>query len=139
MNLVIVALVWAWSDQASCAQSRGQRVKSLIVDQLKNTFWIYTNTSIYELLISHEDRDVWKLYLEKKQYDMALQFMKDLVQCDKVVTMQANDYFSQGRYFLSANYFVHSASLAFEEVVLRFVERDERDALRIYLVSKLEA
>ena len=69
---------------------------------------------------------------------MALQYTKDPVQRDKVITTQANDYFNQGRYLLSANYFAHSASVAFEEVALRFVERDERDALRIYLVSKLE-
>ena len=48
------------------------------VDTTKNTFWIYTEWSIFELVITKEDRDVWTLYLEKKQYDLALQYTKVL-------------------------------------------------------------
>lgn len=46
------------------------------VDATKNTFWIYTQLSLFELVVTKEDRDVWTLYLEKKQYDMALQYAK---------------------------------------------------------------
>jgi hypothetical protein len=46
------------------------------VDTTKNTFWIYTGWSMFELVITKEDRDVWTLYLEKKQYDLALQYTK---------------------------------------------------------------
>lgn len=38
---------------------------------------------------------------------------------------------------LSAKYFAQS-TVAFEEVALKFVERDERDALRSYLLAKVE-
>lgn len=37
----------------------------MAVDDIKKTFWIFTNQSIYELVIKNEERDVWKLYLEK--------------------------------------------------------------------------
>lgn len=84
-----------------------------------------------------EERDVWRLYLEKKQYDTALQHCNDPAQRDRVVTTQANDYFAQGRYQLSARYYAESA-VPFEEVALKFVEREERDALRRYLLAKLE-
>ena len=57
-------------------------------------------------------------------------------QCDKVLTTRADYYFSQGRYALSAQSYAQS-TVAFEEVTLKFVERDERDALREYLLSKL--
>lgn len=49
------------------------------VDTSKNTFWIYTGWSIFELIITKEDRDVWTLYLDKKQYDTALQYTKVLL------------------------------------------------------------
>ncbi|KAF9187387.1 hypothetical protein BGZ50_001965 [Haplosporangium sp. Z 11] len=112
-------------------------VIGMSVDTVKNTFWIFTDWSIFELVITKEDRDVWTLYLEKKQYDMALQYTKNPAQRDRVLTLQANHNFSQGRYMLSAKYFAQS-TVAFEEVALKFVERDERDALRSYLLAKVD-
>lgn len=109
----------------------------MAVDDIKKTFWIFTNQSIYELVIKNEERDVWKLYLEKGQYDTALQYCKDPAQKDKVYTARARDYFDQRRYQMSAKYFAES-TVPFEEVSLKFVEKDERDALRVYLISKLE-
>ncbi|KAL1919217.1 uncharacterized protein VTP21DRAFT_1909 [Calcarisporiella thermophila] len=115
----------------------GHHVKHMTVDTAKNTFWIYTNASIYELIVSKEDRDVWKIYLQMKQYDMAREYCKNAAQMDIVVTTRANDYFSQGRYLLSADYYAQS-TVAFEEVALKFVERHEMDPLRMFLLKKLE-
>ncbi|KAI9322126.1 Pep3/Vps18/deep orange family-domain-containing protein [Dichotomocladium elegans] len=115
----------------------GERMVGMAVDDIKKTFWIYTTATIYELNIKNEERDVWKLYLEKAQYDTALQYCKDAGQKDKVYTAQAKDYFQQRRYQMSAWYFAES-TVPFEEVALKFVEKNERDALRIYLTSKLE-
>ncbi|KAG0232703.1 hypothetical protein BGW42_007957 [Actinomortierella wolfii] len=114
-----------------------EEVITMTVDTTSNTFWIYTDWSIFELIITKEDRDVWTLYLEKKQYDMALQYAKNPAQKDKVLTLQANHNFAQGRYMLSAKYYAQS-TVPFEEVALKFVERDERDALRNYLLAKLD-
>ncbi|KAF9994787.1 hypothetical protein BGZ65_009573, partial [Modicella reniformis] len=93
--------------------------------------------SLFELVVTKEDRDVWTLYLEKKQYDMALQYTKNAAQRDRVLTLQANHHFSQGRFTLSAKYFAQSTA-PFEEVALKFVEQDERDALRTYLLTKVD-
>ncbi|KAF9575733.1 hypothetical protein EC968_001923 [Mortierella alpina] len=112
-------------------------VLGMSVDSTKNTFWIFTNWSLFELVITKEDRDVWTLYLEKKQYDMALQYTKNPAQKDRVLTLQANHNFAQGRYLLSAKYYAQS-TVAFEEVALKFVEKDERDALRSYLLTKVD-
>jgi hypothetical protein len=54
----------------------GEDVMGMTVDTTKNTFWVYTQLSLFELVVTKEDRDVWTLYLEKKQYDMALQYAK---------------------------------------------------------------
>ncbi|CAG8443951.1 10866_t:CDS:10 [Ambispora leptoticha] len=112
-------------------------VRTMTVDTVKNTFWIYTDSSIFELIITKEDRDVWKLYLDKQMFDTALTYCKNPAQRDKVLTTQADYYFSQGRFILSAKYYAQS-TVPFEEVALKFVERDERDALRDYLMNKLE-
>ncbi|KAF9438781.1 hypothetical protein BGZ76_004857 [Entomortierella beljakovae] len=114
-----------------------EEVLGMSVDTTKNTFWIYTASSLFELVITKEDRDVWTLYLEMKKYDMALQYTKNPGQRDKVLTLQANHNFSQGLYMLSAKYYAQS-TVPFEEVALKFVEQDSRDALRSYLLAKLD-
>lgn len=58
-------------------------------------------------------------------------------QRDSVLAAEADSYFSAGRYIQSAQAYAQS-SKPFEEVVLRFVDKDERDALRYFLVAKLE-
>lgn len=54
-----------------------------------------------------------------------------------MLAAEADQYFSMGRYIQSAQCYAQS-SKSFEEVVLRFVDKNERDALRYYLVAKLE-
>jgi hypothetical protein len=108
----------------------------MTVDDIKKTFWIHTTLSMYELRISNEERDVWKLYLEKKKYNAALRYCKDPAQKDKVFTAQARDYFLQRRFKMSAQIFADS-TVPFEEVALMFVEKQEIDALRVYLTNKL--
>lgn len=108
----------------------------MTVDDIKKTFWVYTTLAMYELTINNEERDVWKLYLEKKRYNSALRYCKDPAQKDKVFTAQAKDYFGQRRFKMSAEIFADS-TVPFEEVTLMFVEKGEVDALRVYLSSKL--
>ncbi|KAI7896992.1 Pep3/Vps18/deep orange family-domain-containing protein [Mucor mucedo] len=115
---------------------QGETVISMAVDDIKKTFWVYTTLAMYELSINNEERDVWKLYLEKKRYNSALRYCKDPAQKDKVFTAQAKDYFSQRRYKMSAEIFADS-TVPFEEVTLMFVEKGEVDALRVYLTNKL--
>ncbi|RCH94208.1 hypothetical protein CU098_004601, partial [Rhizopus stolonifer] len=114
----------------------GEKVISMAVDDIKKTFWVYTNLAMYELTINNEERDVWKLYLEKKRYNSALRYCKDPAQKDRVLTAQARDYFGQKRYKMSAEIFADS-TVPFEEVTLMFVEKTEVDALRVYLSNKL--
>lgn len=57
-------------------------------------------------------------------------------QRDAVVTQQADALFAQGRYIQAADLYAQS-SKSFEHVVLSLVDRNERDALRNYLHSRL--
>lgn len=54
-----------------------------------------------------------------------------------MLAAEADAYFAMGRYIQSAQCYAQS-SKSFEEVVLRFIDHNERDALRYYLVAKLE-
>jgi hypothetical protein len=58
-------------------------------------------------------------------------------QRDQVLSAQAHSFFNQGKYFPAAQSYAQ-CSVTFEEVALKFLDVDERDALRSYLISRLE-
>ena len=51
---------------------------------------------------------------------------------------QAESYFSKGNYGLAAEYYGRT-SKSFEEIALKFIDCDERDALKSYLMAKLRS
>ncbi|KAG2207051.1 hypothetical protein INT46_009184 [Mucor plumbeus] len=117
--------------------NRNETVQGMVVDDIKRTYWIYTSDAMYELVIKDEDRDVWKLHLQKKNYAVALQYCKEQSQRTQIYTAHAQEDFDQRRYMQSAEYFAKS-TISFEEVALKFTEKKERDALRFFLISRLE-
>lgn len=54
-----------------------------------------------------------------------------------VMAAQAHAFFNDGRYFQAAQAFAQ-CSVTFEEVTLKFLDVGRRDALRSYLISRLE-
>lgn len=117
--------------------NRNEVVQGITVDEIKRTYWIYTSDAMYELVIKDEERDVWKLYLQKKNYFVALQYCKEQSQKTQVYIAQAKEDFDKRRYMQSAKYFAKS-TIPFEEVALKFTKKKERDALRFFLISRLE-
>jgi hypothetical protein len=62
---------------------------------------------------------------------------KSAAQRDIVLSKQGDALFEQGRFIQAAQCYAKS-SRSFEYVCLRFVDVDERDALRIYLSDRLD-
>ncbi|KAF5385477.1 hypothetical protein D9757_005392 [Collybiopsis confluens] len=112
-------------------------VRGITADPVRKTYWVYTDQSIFELLVGNEDRDVWKIYLEMGQFEVALRHAKTASQRNEILAAQACSFFSEGRYFQAAQCYAQ-CSVSFEEVVLKFLDVNERDALRSYLISRLE-
>lgn len=57
-------------------QGAGESAIGMTNDPVRSTYWIYTNRSIIELRITDEDREIWKVYLERGAHDTALSFAK---------------------------------------------------------------
>lgn len=51
-------------------------ILGLVCDPKKSTYWVFTTTSIFEILATDEDRDVWKIMLADKSFDGALRYAK---------------------------------------------------------------
>lgn len=53
-----------------------ERPVSLVKDDQRGTFWIATTQSLYEIIVSEEDRNIWKIYYDRKQFKEALAIAK---------------------------------------------------------------
>ncbi|KAH8120213.1 DigA protein [Phellopilus nigrolimitatus] len=102
-------------------------VRGLTADPVRKTYWVYTDSSLFELGVANEARDVWQVYLDKGMFDVALRYAKTASQRDQVLIAQADRFFKDGQYIHSAQSYAQ-CSASFEE----------REALRYYLVARLE-
>ncbi len=114
----------------------GQHAVGLFADQQKNTFWLFTDREIYEILVRDEDRDVWKVMLRHQHFDAALQYARSPAQKDAVATASGDHLISKKQYLEAASVYGRS-SKPFEQVALTFIDHDQQDALRKYLLTKI--
>ncbi|KAF2637678.1 hypothetical protein P280DRAFT_406519 [Massarina eburnea CBS 473.64] len=114
----------------------GQSALGLVADIKKNTFWLFTSQEIFEVVITDESRDVWKIMLKAQQFDAASQFAKTASQKDAVATASGDYLVGKGQYMEAAAVYGRSTK-PFEQVALSFIDKGEQDALRKYLLTKL--
>jgi hypothetical protein len=67
------------------------------MDSSRSTYWLYTNTSLFELLAVEEDRDVWSAYLEKNEHAAALVYAKVLSLVSMAASADDQTYFTRAR------------------------------------------
>ncbi|KAI7957480.1 hypothetical protein MJO28_004575 [Puccinia striiformis f. sp. tritici] len=114
-----------------------EKIRSITMDYVEQTYWIYSQDSIFELIIKNESKDIWKVYLNRKDFEKALSYVEMSIDRDRILCNQADHYLQTSK-FISAAQIYAQCSKPFEEVVLGFIDRGERDALRYYLISRLE-
>uniref|UniRef100_A0A7S1KLN0 Pep3/Vps18/deep orange domain-containing protein n=1 Tax=Percolomonas cosmopolitus TaxID=63605 RepID=A0A7S1KLN0_9EUKA len=119
----------------------------LCVDPGTYELYIFTNTGLLRIGIEDEEMDVWRLYLEKalnpkmstpKLFDTSLRLVNgDAHKTDIVLTAKADYLFKNKQYEDAADIYSKTRK-AFEEVTIAFHSVGEKDALRMYLMRKLE-
>ncbi|KAF2865021.1 Pep3/Vps18/deep orange family-domain-containing protein [Massariosphaeria phaeospora] len=114
----------------------GQSALGLVADIKKNTYWLFTTQEIFEVVITDESRDVWKIMLKAQQFESASQFAKTSAQKDAVATASGDYLVGKGQYMEAAAVYGRSTK-PFEQVALTFIDKGEQDALRKYLLTKL--
>ncbi|KAJ7297796.1 hypothetical protein O6H91_Y035600 [Diphasiastrum complanatum] len=111
----------------------------LCTDYLAGAFYAYNETSIFEVAVQDEGRDMWQVYLDLKEYTAALEHCREPLQRDRVYEAQAEAAFNAGEYLRAASFFAKiNIVTTFEEIALKFVTVGEQDALRTYLLRKLD-
>ena len=110
---------------------------SMMYDKSNSCLFLNSAKSIYQLQIENEGRDIWKAYLEKEDYENALNHCKQnnlLAQQKKVSKLYASSLFDKGEFARSALHYGESNE-RFEEVALKFLVKNQYEALKTYLDS----
>mmetsp|Transcript_21125 Transcript_21125/g.54911 ORF Transcript_21125/g.54911 Transcript_21125/m.54911 type:complete len:1044 (-) Transcript_21125:293-3424(-) len=111
--------------------------RAILHDAGQGRYLLVRSNCIDEIYVEDEERDVWWLYLKKRDFNEALQHCNNLRQRNRVLVHQANYLFSQCKYESAAQAFAKT-DLPFEEVTLKFIHEGQEDALRVYLVHKMD-
>lgn len=115
------------------------KLLGLCKDPLKGSLWTYTSQSVFKYKIVREAREVWQLYLDMGQFDLAKEYCRDnMAQMDRVLTKQAEYLFTHERFEESAMMYAQTQN-SFEEIALRFIKLDKKDALKSFIHKKLES
>ncbi|KAL0318490.1 UNVERIFIED_CONTAM: Vacuolar sorting protein 18 [Sesamum angustifolium] len=124
-------------DQTPDAVSRG--VLGLCSDASAGLFYAYDQNSIFQVSVNDEGRDMWKVYLDLKEYAAALANCRDALQRDQVYLVQAESAFNAKDLLRAASFYAKiNFALSFEEITLKFISIGEQDALRTFLLRKLD-
>ena len=106
----------------------------MVSDPKQNTVWMFTAERLYEVEVENETRDIWKLYLEREDFENALAHCSNPMQTEqvgffivpvccvyncmplylyvlrnislfeKVMNVQADKFFQTGQYELAARW-----------------------------------
>jgi hypothetical protein len=118
---------------------RDGALHALCMDPLELKMYTYQKHKVWTYTPFNETRDIWKIYLEQKNYEMAKRYaIGNREHMDIILVSQAEHYFKDQRYQDAALTFSQS-QLSFEEVALKFLQVNRKDALKIFLLKKLES
>ncbi|KAK7206413.1 Pep3/Vps18/deep orange family-domain-containing protein [Myxozyma melibiosi] len=110
-----------------------------VTSDVKNsTYWAYSTDSIFEITVTDEDRDIWRIYLEQNRFDEALRLARTPKEQD-AVAIANGEFLLENNSFLEAANVLGQSSKPFESVAIQFVEKKKIDALRRYLSVKLSS
>ncbi|CAN1220522.1 Vacuolar sorting protein 18 [Linum perenne] len=129
-------------DLASESVSRG--IIGLCSDATAGLFYAYDQNSVFQVSVNDEGRDMWKVYLNMKEFAAALANCRDPFQRDQVYLVQADAAFSSRDFQRAASFYAKVCPtsinyiLSFEEVTLKFISVGEQDALRTFLLHRLD-
>jgi len=108
-------------------------------DPVKETIWAFTPKAVFKYRIVKESRNVWQIYLDQNQFSLAKQYCQDnRANLDRVLTKEAEHLFASRQYLESAKVYAETQT-SFEEVALKFIALEDKDALKQFLMHKLNS
>lgn len=114
------------------------KLVNITQDPNRGTIWAFTEKAVFRYKVSREERNVWQIYVEKGEFELAKQYCKDNpAHVDQVLVKQADVFFNNKQYEKSAVHYAETQS-SFEEIALKFLQVWQIEALKTFLKKKLE-
>lgn len=115
------------------------KLKNIIKDPKRKTIWAVTDKAVFRYKVVREERNVWRIYTDREQFELAKEYCHhNPVFVDVINVKHAELLFSKGKYEDSAKIYAETQS-SFETVCLKFLEKEQTNALKVYLYQRLEA
>ncbi|KAJ3435168.1 vacuolar protein sorting-associated protein 18 [Anaeramoeba flamelloides] len=124
-------------ERATLDSTQKQTFIGITHDKIRDLIFAYTSKQIFRLYVDDEDRNIWKIYLDLSKFDLALEHCKSSNQKDQVYKAQATHHYKNKKYSQSAGLFGNT-NIPFEEVILKFINLENREPLIIYLSKKID-
>ncbi|XP_043479319.1 vacuolar protein sorting-associated protein 18 homolog isoform X1 [Leptopilina heterotoma] len=108
-------------------------------DPITGSIWAYSERAVFKYKVTKEDRNVWQVYVEKGEFELAKIYCKDNpIHRDQVLVKKAEMLFKNKKYEESALIYAETYS-SFEEISLKFLQERETKALKSFLEAKLKS
>ncbi|KAK3863078.1 hypothetical protein Pcinc_031108 [Petrolisthes cinctipes] len=108
-------------------------------DPKMGTIWVYAERGVLKYRVDREGRNVWQIYLDQGNYELAKRHCNSDPNLLSVVLLrEAQDLFEKKEYLESAKLFAKTIA-SFEEISLKFVDVEQEEALNIFLHEKLDS
>ncbi|OAD60045.1 Vacuolar protein sorting-associated protein 18 like protein [Eufriesea mexicana] len=114
------------------------KLLNITKDHVTRSIWAYSEKAVFKYKVNKEDRNVWQVYIDKGEFELAKQYCKDNpAHIDQVFVKQAEMLFKNKEYEKSALIYADTHS-SFEEICLKFLQEWQIEALKTFLKKKLE-
>lgn len=103
-------------------------INGLVKDDVSGTMYVYSDESLYEVAVLQEARDMWRVYLQQQQWELALRHCSSAAQRDEVHCAKAEAALAKGDLCTAAVHFakVIGGRPPFEDIALRLVEAQQQ-------------
>lgn len=100
--------------------------------------WAVSENAVFRFKVTREERNVWQIFSNKGQFELAKKYSRgNEPSYNHVLIKEADMLFENGHYETSAQRYAETQS-NFEEICLKLIEKNQQDALKLYLRSKLD-
>ncbi|XP_015595540.1 vacuolar protein sorting-associated protein 18 homolog isoform X2 [Cephus cinctus] len=114
------------------------KLVNITKDPMTGSIWAYSERTVFKYKVIKEDRNVWQVYVDRGEFELAKQYCKDNpAHVDQVLVKQAEMLFKNNDYQKSAMIYADTHS-SFEEIALKFLQESQIEALQVFLKKKLE-
>ncbi|KAL6254778.1 hypothetical protein P5V15_014108 [Pogonomyrmex californicus] len=102
-------------------------------DPATRSIWAYSERAVFKYKVTKEDRNVWQVYVDKSEFDLAKRYCgNNPAHIDQVLIKQAEMLFKNKEYEKSALIYADTHS-SFEEISLKFLQEWQIEALKTFL------